>query len=149
MIIIGVPASASTRSVARVAPSTSTPAQRIPTCSVSDEVKGASEPARERLQYSLEAGAVSESGASNRPSAQLPPRQQQLWQPLLALGNLCGVVYGYAAGGAEHVGAVSLSSRGVREMDAYEKKKEEEEQEVQLVPSVAGISESRTNKMTC
>lgn len=25
----------------------------------------------------------------------------------------------------------------------------EEEQEVQLVPSVAGILESRTNKMTC
>lgn len=43
--IIGVPASASTRSVARVAASTSTPVQRIPTCSVSVEVKDASEPA--------------------------------------------------------------------------------------------------------
>lgn len=163
-----MPASASTRSVARVAASTSTPVQRILTCSVSDEVNGASEPAQEWHQYSSETGAVSESGTSNPRSAQLPPRQQQLWQPLLALGSWCGVVSGYAAGAAEHVGAVSSSSREVREMHAEENEEEvdekeeneeedekeneaekQEEQEVQLVPSVAGIFDSRTNKMTC
>lgn len=158
-----MPASASTRSVARVAASTSTPVQRILTCSVSDEVNGASEPAQEWLQYSSETGAVSESATSNPRSAQLPPRQQQLWQPLLALGSWCGVVSGYVAGAAEHVGAVSSSSREVREMHAEENEKKEneeedekeneaekqEEQEVQLVPSVAGIFDSRTNKMTC